>query len=83
MADLVSMGFSSDLARQAIRSTGGSGLQVALDWLVSSMSEEKPLTTRQTAEEEMLAAAIAASLEPEATPTPLVFVRAPHRKVLP
>ena len=78
VADLISMGFSADLSQQAVRSTRGSGLQAALDWLVSSMSEEKPLTRRQTTEEEMLAAAIAASLEPEPAPTPLIYVRPPQ-----
>ena len=63
-AELVGMGFSKELSREAVHATTSDGLQAALDWLLISVTSVTPPGTarRQSTEEAMLTAAIEASL---------------------
>ncbi|KAL1503808.1 hypothetical protein AB1Y20_012276 [Prymnesium parvum] len=69
VGELTKMGFAAELSQRAVLHTNAAGLQAALDWLVASAADEPPPARPQASEEDMLAAAIAASLEPADDPS--------------
>ncbi|XP_023644641.1 ATPase WRNIP1 [Capsella rubella] len=65
MEQLVSMGFSSDLAAEALTATGGDSIQKATDWILSQRSSPQTTTAKSQPKLDRF-------LRPNSNPTPAV-----------